>query len=567
MESKDTDKDLLWELVNHVRLWLTTKYNKRRTVLTTSKKKWSEIKEGGRLIADNVKIESEYCYVEEPFPAGFWACKITESGQSPQGFAPRRWTTEIGFEPKTREKADFSCIISYSDAPGYFGDCEPAPFPSIPNLIKALFDDSNLICVNGVDELTIEPKELNVGDLKSFWEKLLNNEREIPYIYISPSNDIGDTNLLIDPFKLATAVGGNAKVYYSRDPRVISEMDYCFNAGYRCFDGAVRVYLPQINLKDPGDQYEHRFFSRNDIINKNKDDDQKITQILRRAIAQNAYFYEDKLFRIEDCIEMRKDIRRKKQIEWWNKKHQEEINTVEAKHSFELGKVNQNSIVAIKKEILKRQEIEQKLAEEEQKRINSEDDVKALKAEKKELQAKLHEATQKADSTSYLFQENKNLKKACEYRQNIKDFPKSPEALAEFIQTLFSDKIVFLKGAIKNCDISCSDLWSFLYNLSTVMWDLKFNNRGGDIYDKFQQKTGFDVAKSEGAMTHGNSKISSSFEKNYNGETINIEPHYTFKNRKNYQSIHFGFSEKDQKRVIGHCGEHLEIGSSFKKRK
>ena len=52
------------------------------------------------------------------------------------------------------------------------------------------------------------------------------------------------------------------------------------------------------------------------------------------------------------------------------------------------------------------------------------------------------------------------------------------------------------------------------------------------------------------------------FKTELNGESIDIEAHITYPKQR--QSIHFGYSEKLNKLVIGHCGEHLDNYSTRK---
>lgn len=65
-------------------------------------------------------------------------------------------------------------------------------------------------------------------------------------------------------------------------------------------------------------------------------------------------------------------------------------------------------------------------------------------------------------------------------------------------------------------------------------------------------------------MTRKDKSLMRQFETTYQGEIINIEPHITYSRLG--QSIHFGFAEADQKVVVGHCGKHLEIYSSQKRK-
>jgi hypothetical protein len=65
-------------------------------------------------------------------------------------------------------------------------------------------------------------------------------------------------------------------------------------------------------------------------------------------------------------------------------------------------------------------------------------------------------------------------------------------------------------------------------------------------------------------MTRKDKELMKQFATVYDGEVIDTEPHITFP--KLAQSIHFGYSDKEGKIVVGHCGEHLNIYSTQKRK-
>ena len=98
IEALDPDKDLLWEIVMHVKEWQTSKWNRHRkaAILDTDLTQWTKIKYGGRIAAESsdgyVRIESEHFH-DETQNVEYWACKIVEHKPSEGRRAPREWVT------------------------------------------------------------------------------------------------------------------------------------------------------------------------------------------------------------------------------------------------------------------------------------------------------------------------------------------------------------------------------------------------------------------------------------------------------------------------------------------
>lgn len=301
----DPEKDLLWRIISHIKNWQTRKWNKTEKLLSDSVKDWRDLKKRSTLISTDkktVKIVSNVCYVDEPENSTYWACKIIETPLAKPGFAPRTWVTEVGYEPIDANRAYFSCVISYSDAAGFIGECEAIPLPSVPGLVKRIINDKCIESVCGVDKISIRPQVITNGGWMEFWEKLQSEEREIPYIYISPKNNSSNyaNSLCVNPEDIATAVGGNALVFYATDKAVTEEMNYFTPQEFACYDGMVRIYYPKVKTTDETDYIRHRYFHHNQIKELGVN---TICQILRRALAQDVTFY-DKFFRIDDCREM-----------------------------------------------------------------------------------------------------------------------------------------------------------------------------------------------------------------------------------------------------------------------
>lgn len=543
VEAKDSDDDILWHIVLLIKEWMTKKHNRKEQCLPCENDPWCELKNGGQISGKRVRLFAEYCHVDDPFPATYWACKIIESPKavSPD-IAPREWTTEIGVEPVGPRTVTFSCIISYSDRPGFVGKCDDVPNPSIPNVIKLIWDDAGFECKNGIDIPSIEPRRILPGEWDCFWERIKDVNRTLPYVYISPKNytENGEPLLLVDPQQVALVMGGNAVVYYADDVGVTVEMNYRCPEDYKCYNGTIRVYYPGVEETQPKDAYRHRFLSAGFIEKTGKEE---LLGILRRAIAQDAHFYED-FFRIEECKEKRNGIVRQQKLRELKEKHEEELAIRDEKHSEEKKSIEEKALRMVEEAV--------------EKQLIAEDKAAHLDNENHELRNENYNLNIMNDSYILLDKENKSLKRACENRLSTKKYPKTPLAVVQYFDASFHDCIAFSDDAmdsLKECRIPLEDLWEVLFALATIMKDL-YANGSGDIYREFRVQSGIDVSRGEGMMTRKDNKLMRQYKTMYHGEEIDIEAHITYP--KLGQSIHFGFSKTDNKLIVGWCGKHKD---------
>ena len=399
-----------------------------------------------------------------------------------------------------------------------------------------------------MDNLTIEAKKISPGQWLAFWDRLTDSNRLLPYIYISPQNSIkdGESTLLIPPHKLATATGGNAIVYYADDPDVTEEMDFCCPKEYMCYGGALRIYYPNMDISIPGEDRKHRYLGRNYIC---ENGEASIIQIIHRAIAQDAHF-SDQLFRVGDCKAKREEYERKKRLEVLKSQHDLELAEKDRTHNDAIKNVQEESLAFA--------------LESEQKKLEAEDRARGFEEDNKRLREENYNLKVANDSYISLAKENADLKKVCNNRLSTKVYPQTPNDVVQYFDATFGDKIAFSEEAIKSlkgCRIPQGKLWDALFALSTIMQDL-YVQGGTNIFQEFRLKSGIDVSNGEGTMTRQNKKLMRQFQTRYCDEIIDIEAHITYSQIK--QSIHFGFSSKDNKVIVGWCGEHLDNYTTHK---
>lgn len=541
--SKDNNILPTDRVIHYVSEWLQKKWRYAlKDVDLSVLEKGCDLHEKDR--SGSVSIKSDSFLENENFL--FWACQISEQKAPKEKYAPRTWITEIGIRPLEKGKIEFSCVIYYTDRPGFIGLCEKEPDPNIPKFIGSIIKDPEMECSSGCDTIFIEPTKLSVGDWVSFWDKITDDTRELPYIFISPqiNRESGKGQLIIDPQTMAIAAGGNALVFYATDMGIIEEMNYYCPEEYKCYGGAIRIYANKVKLDDPLDSHRHRYIAVNTITELGVN---TVVQMIRRALAQDVHFYET-FFRLRDCVQKREVYARQMRLTELHQQHEAEKNKLQKENEKETEYWYSEA------------------TSEAQKRVQAEEENDLLREEMREIKSENYNLTMEIDSYRPLAAKNAELEKVCKNRFNTKEYPDSVEEVVHYFEAVFADKIAFSDDAyksLKDCTIPLKDVWNVFFHLATVMCDLYINGVG-DIYKEFRNKSGIDISRGEGSCTHQNKKLMKQYVTHYHGESIDIEAHQTYP--RIGQSIHFGFSEKDQKVVVGWCGEHKDNATTQKVR-
>ena len=545
----DEKEDLLWKLVLGIRFWITRKLNRPGCppVIESSMRKWTAFKNGSKFydleLLNRVYAESAFHRAEEDPAKISWACKIVEKPEVESGYAPREWITEIGYQADTCTSAEISYVVTFSDQPGFIGFCQPVPQASIPKVIKALLRDPKMKCSIGPNQLSYDPIKLKPGDFPDFEAMLFHPEREVPVIYLSPQSSEEEeeqTRLLIDPQKLADHVTANALVYYSDSLDFTREMNYLGNNNYLCSGGAIRVYFPRIDTGDAGDPRRHRFLAARFI---EEHGEEKIIDILRRALAQDVHFYES-LFRVDDCRVLIEDDLRKAKIAQIKTQSQGEVRAAE--------------------------ELIEEAAEE---RKEAERKIRKLRDENDQLKAELHNFKVRVEMLKERSEKYSELEAATQGVRGIAAYPNTPQAIAKYFETVHPDRIVFTERAYRSMD-ECSTksevLWEAFYHIAVDLYD-RLKRNPATAFSDFKADTGWDCSRGEGAQTHADSKFMRQRIDKYNGQEIDIEPHVKNgiqENDPKFVRIHFAYDPNvTDKIIIGHCGKHLDNYSTRRARK
>ena len=211
------DADVLWEVVIAVRSWLLSKY-KSSGIIKESMPEWTHFKNdltNRKISNDHRRLYVESCnHYGNQFKNRHWACRIIETIHTGDlGIAPRKWITDIGMNLISANRGELSFVVSYSDAAGYIGLCEPIPCISTHGVIRQLTNHRILDATLGDDHIIGVPNEQKVGDFSDFWMRILAEKRELPIVLISPEKvEEGQYVFQVSPLVIADALLGNAIV-------------------------------------------------------------------------------------------------------------------------------------------------------------------------------------------------------------------------------------------------------------------------------------------------------------------------------------------------------------------
>lgn len=541
--------DLLWKLVLGIRSWITFKLNLRGkpTVIEYRTGSWSHFKKGGKFYdlghMNRIYAESVYHQASDDPASISWACKIVEKPEPDNGFAPREWVTEIGYQATSNHSAEISYVVTYSDMAGFIGFCMPAPKPSVPKVVRAILDDPALVCSVGPNQVRTSAVKLIPGQFPDFEKVLFDPERVLPLIYISPkriAEDSDEAQVLVEPQKVVDGVAANAIVYYADSLDFTREMNYLGNSNYLCSGGAIRVYRPHIRLDDESDPSRHRFLSARFI---EEHGEEKVIDLFRRAMAQDVHFYES-LFRVEDCRALvEADI------------HREKIARIRAQSQGEADEAT----AAFLDESDKRE-----AAERANRALQEEND--RLKTENYNLGVQVDMYRDRANQVG-------RIEAATRQVRSIAEYPNTPQAIARYFETVYPERIAFTERAYRSmdeCETKSEVLWEVFYHIATDLFDLVKTNPA-QAYTEFKNKTGWDIGRGEGSQTHADSRLMRQYVDTYDGQEIDIEAHIKNGVRESdpkFVRIYFAYDPSvADKIIIGHCGKHLDNYSTRKARK
>lgn len=236
----------------------------------------SPVQHRTRIATDSAKRDSP--------PATFWAMRYEhpDLGKS-QGASFRQWRTDLSLT--TDESAVvFSMQISHYLLPGHFGPEPDMPEPTSPLLVKNVFQSPGLVTYAGSQPLTAKPLEVTPDDAEILVERIADPKRSCPLIYVS--REFGTGEPVINPSQLAWALAGLAAVYVADSNWVDKATERLLPSEYRCWNGRLRVYLPNVKFDRLGDSKRHRYFTPEQVREQGIAETERIiVQSLARRVA------------------------------------------------------------------------------------------------------------------------------------------------------------------------------------------------------------------------------------------------------------------------------------------
>jgi hypothetical protein len=128
----------------------------------------------------------------------------------------------------------------------------------------------------------------------------------------------------------------------------------------------------------------------------------------------------------------------------------------------------------------------------------------------------------------------------------------------------WDNRLVITKNALEsagdyaNC-LSIQEAWEMLLHLNQTMYQLKFEDDSPkDLEKAFKEKSGYDLALSEGKLTQKDKKLMRLRILIHDGKEYDITPHLKYHNNEPKSvRIYFAFDERARKIIVGHIGRHI----------
>jgi hypothetical protein len=149
--------------------------------------------------------------------------------------------------------------------------------------------------------------------------------------------------------------------------------------------------------------------------------------------------------------------------------------------------------------------------------------------------------------------------------------PSLPTSLMQVAEVAgrFFNRLVITKEALESAEDyakcqSINEAWEMLHHLNTTLWHLKFEDDSPkDLEKSFTEKTGYELAMSEGRKTKRDGKLMSLRILCVDGREYDITPHLKHQNNEPKSvRIYFAFDEEAKKIIVGHIGRHIPNATS-----
>ncbi len=467
-----------------------------------------------------------------------------------RGSSFRQWRTDLSLTTAGNAVV-FSMQISHYLLPGHFGSEPEVPEPTSPLLVKNVFQSPGLVTYAGSQPLTAKPLEVTADDADILVERISDTNRRCPLIYVSREFASGEP--VINPAQLAWSLAGLAAVYVAESNWLDKATEKLLPPDYRCWNGRVRVYLPNVRFDRPQDSKRHRYFTPEQIREQGVSETERIiVQSLARRVALSS----------ATPVSNIDDVRLKRQEEHFERLKSQLASAPPAEMLDLLECINK--------------ELEQKVQTAEAQRQSLADQLEWRQLEVEAKDDELKKSRYQEESLRSAANVEREKRAAAEARANslaeMSELPESVEDCCRLFIGAFPDRIEFTERGLasaKRADYpKISTVWTALWHVANTLHSVAFSSSesGVDLEDEFRRRSGIEMALSEGKLTKANSKLMQSRRQSHNGETIDITPHLKLQTANKHLRIHFHIHKKRRIVIVGHCGDHLDTAGTAKKK-
>lgn len=453
-----------------------------------------------------------------------WAVEVI---QTDKDNAFRQWKTSMCLHQIAVERFIFQIQNEYEIVSNYVGPEIPPPVPTVPWIVSSIIDNKNLSCMSGKYPIQAQPIALKFLDAGSFQDHLFSSEKTLPFILITPERTTGE--YWVDPTVLAYKLKGAAQVFYTENNnQLVEEFRETLGRRFFSYDGAIRIYFPDVDNHADKAYKKHRFVRKSDFMDSSAE---SIINVLINVITRkNLSLYRKYPISVTDVISLIKKLKLQSLIE--NARNASELERYACEDNQRLSTENEN----LRDDLLEK-----------------EYEIENLKAEKVKLQQKIN------NLNSALKSKNTDSPD----RKIFDTFPTSLQSVFDWFIAINPGKIaITVRGMASLQKSNFKDYPLFWKALNTLLflWDVGSGIRKSkDLIHDFKNETGLELSLSETKSTSQNGKLARLRADNFENIQIDITKHVKVDD--NTTRIYYDFIPSRKLLVIGYIG-HLDTAGT-----